>query len=45
MSHMFNYCNSLTIIDTSKFDTREVRDMSFMFSFCRLIESFQIKDL
>ena len=35
MSHMFNECNSLTIIDLSNFNTQNIIDMSSMFSECK----------
>ena len=33
-SYMFNNCNSITSIDLSSFNTKEVVDMQYMFSGC-----------
>ena len=42
MRYMFSYCNSLTILDLSNFNTQNVNDMSGMFSNCN---SLAILDL
>ena len=34
MSWMFMYCKSLTLLDLSKWDTSNVRDMRYMFYKC-----------
>lgn len=36
---MFSYCEHITSIDLSHFDTENVRDMSYMFSSCKSLKS------
>ncbi len=43
MRFMFNYCNSLTNIDLSNFNTQNVTNMSSMFDGCNsLIKKYKL---
>ena len=42
MSNMFGYCDSLTILDLSKFVTINVTDMPYMFHLCESLTSLNI---
>ena len=42
-NHMFYKCSSLKSIDLSSFNTSNVNDMSFMFSFCSSLKKENIK--
>ena len=44
MSSMFYWCNKLTIIDVSNFNTSKVTDMSSMFSNCHNLTSLDISN-
>ena len=44
MSHLFDYCTSITEIDVSGFDTRNVTDMSFMFSMLSSLTSIDVSN-
>ena len=38
MSYLFNQCGSLTSLNLSNFNTKNVTDMSFMFFGCGMLE-------
>ena len=44
MSCMFYNCNSLTKLDVSQFDTRNVVDMHFMFSGCYALNKLDVRN-
>ena len=44
MSDMFEGCSSLTSLDLSHFDTRNVEYMNYMFSNCRSLESLDVSN-
>ncbi len=42
MDGMFSYCKALTTLDVSKFDTKNVTDMSGMFSDCYALTTLDV---
>ena len=44
MREIFSTCKSLTSIDVSKFDTRNVEDMYDMFGYCHSLTSIDISN-
>ena len=44
MQGMFNSCRSLTEIDLSDFDTKNVTNMTFMFMLCTNLKTIYVKE-
>ncbi len=44
MSKKFEGCNSLTTLDISKFNTKEVKDMNGMFKNCKKLLFLDVKN-
>ena len=44
MGNMFNYCNSLTTLDVSNWDTSKVTKTEYMFSNCKALTTLDISN-